>query len=240
MKMDWKSLKKFVVDTKLYNFVNYVEFPNNYYVWLSYQNESFYNTLDKGSVDCADFETNIKPKAILKNDIASDGQTYSKVTHVTAGRVLRALFVTIETCTKNHDDATNYIKIKLYDENGRLTEDGTQAVKTCVDFGPDFTYEIFGGGLTSMEAIEENFYISSIIAPEIPQQYGGMVYNVINKKVLTSTEVIFITGVGTSEVPYKQQMSAANVLRIEVRHNKGKHQKFEVQLQYYANQTIVK
>jgi hypothetical protein len=239
MKLDWRNLKSFVSSNSLYNFLNYVDMPDNYYIWVAYQNENFYTILDKGSVDCEDFEKNFKPKAILKQDMAPDGQRVTKITHILAGRLLKALFTVMTTSTKTHNDVTGYISIKLYDENGSETNVGANAVKTCIDFQPNFDYEIYGGGLSCLSDIVGDFYVSAIVAPAIPSEQGGTVYNVINKKILSPRESIFIAGVGTAEIKYNAQVPVANVMRIAISHGKGVQQSFQVELQYYSDRTIV-
>lgn len=232
MRVDWKNLKKFINDTKLQHFVNYFELENEVYVWLSYQNESFNCLLTKASVEYEDFETNFKPLAILKDDIAADGFTYIKSTHVLDGRFLNANFVVITTSKTEHNDQTEYISIKLLDENGQETT-SENTVKTCIDFEPPFDYEIYGGGIETLEVMDSEFYVSAIIAPTIPCSQGRTVYNIRNKLLLQPKENVFKAGIGPAELKYNAGLHT-NLVRIQLTHGKGIQKKFQLELQYYV------
>ena len=229
----WTILKKFINDNNLIAFLNYLETVDGYYAWLSYQNENFSVTLSKGSVDCEDFENNYKNNVIIKNDLAADGMQVVKITHVLHGRLLKDLFVQIKTSTKEYNDVTGLIFIKLLNEQGQETNVGSEAVKTCIDFKPNFDYELYGGGLQTLDDLDSNIYVSSLIVPDIPAQYGGSVYFVINKKILLPKENVFISGVGTTEILYDSQHPEKSVVRIEIGHPKGEEHQFQVELQYY-------
>lgn len=233
MRVDWKTLKAFVDNTKLYNFINYMDFTDNTYVWMSYQDENFNVLLDWSTVEYEDFTTNYKPKAILKRDIANDGLTAIKSTHVLSGRLLKAMFVEFKTASLENNDTTGYIRHVMYDGNGQITQLSSDAVKTAIDFCPNFVYELYGGGLQTIDPIVLNYYVSAIIAPNIPIPYGN-VYLVINKKIMSPKEDIFINGIGPSEVAYNSQMPEASVFRTIISHPQGDQHVFQSEIQYYA------
>jgi hypothetical protein len=230
MRTDWKTFKKFVNDTGTEMYINFINSPDSYYVWLTYQNENISVLLSKATTECEDFVNNYKSKAILKKDLAEDGQKYSKITHVISGRLLKALYCVIETSSTVNNDVTGNITVVLFDAQGKPTTDNNKAVKTCVDFLPNRIYEIFGGGLTSLESIHDEIYLSSLFAPDIPEY---KIYNVINKRIITPNESCFITGVGTAEIPYIESMPLINKMRIELTHEAGIKRKFQIELQYY-------
>jgi hypothetical protein len=234
MRIDWKAFKKFLDDTELYNFLNYMELADNFYVWMTYQGETFNVTLEKATVDCEDFVNNYKSKAILKSDIANDGQSVTKITHVLYGRFLKDVFVKIKTSTKENNDVTGLFTVRLFDELNHETDISANVVKTAIDFCPNFTYEIFGGGLESIDNLNSEFYVSAVIAPDIPSQQGGSLYYLINRYMLQPKQNVFVSGVGTAEVGYNSQMPIASKLRIAINHDKGIQQNFQVELQYYA------
>jgi len=230
MIVSWAAFKNFLDTTKLYNFLNYMEHPDSYYVWLSYQDEMFSLTLDKATVDCEDFVNNYKSKAIIKNDIANDGQTYSKVTHVLTGRYLRDEFVKIRTSTKQNNDETGHYTVRLYDVNDHETDVSANVVKTAIDFLPNFTYEIYGGGVETIDTLTSEVYISSVICPDIPQ---ACMYYIRNKMILQPKENVFVSGIGTAEIKYNPQMPLASKLRIFLKHAAGEQHNYQIELQYY-------
>ena len=231
MRIGWSALKKFINNTNLYNFLNYIELDNDYYIWLSYQNENFSCMLPKGTEETKDFVDNFKSKAIIKDDIASDGQTYSKVTHVKSGRFLNALFVVFSTSEKTSNDTTGYVSIKLFDGDNE-TEDASQANKTVLDFEPPFDYEIYGGGIQSLKDMVNDFYVSAIILPHVPSNFGGSVYNIRNKLLIQPREDVFRGGFGAVELLYDNNLHT-NCIRIIVNHDRGIKNKFQLELQYY-------
>ena len=233
MNIDWKTFKKFVDDTETKQYINFVNLIDSYYLWLTYENQNLSVMLSKQSTDCEDFIKNYKPYIILKKDLAGDGQRYAKITHVESGRLLKALYCMVSTSSKQHNDKTGYISIKLYDSNGKSTDDESLAVETAVDFFPKKAYEIYGGGVTNAGILEHDIYLSSIFAPDIPAEYGGSVQNVINKKILKPNESTFIYGVGTAEVSYNEKVPAANKMRIKFSHPAGIKCGFQIELQYY-------
>jgi hypothetical protein len=234
MQVGWKTLKKFIDDTGLIQFLCYIEFDNEFYTWLSYQDQSFSVLLAKDTADCEDFVNNYKPRAVLKSDISEDGVSLSRVTHVVTGRFMRALFVLITTSTEQHNDDTGFVTVKMFDEQGNVTHDGAQAVKTALDFAPNYTYELHGGGLQSFDQMASDFFVSGIIAPEIPAQMGGSVYVVRNYLLVQPKDDVFREGLGTGELVYDSQIPQKNVMRIEVKHQKGVQARFQVEIRYYA------
>jgi len=232
MRINWKSLKKFIDDTGLYHFINYLEFDNETFVWVSYQNQNFDCLLSKGSQDFADFETSYKNKAVLKDDMTSDGITINKVEYVLKGRFLSALYTVFNSSRKETNDATGFFSIKLFDELGFETQIGNDAVKTCLDFRPNYAYELFSGGLQMPVTTPHVFFISAIWAPEIPSEQGGHRYFVRNRRILQSGDYC-VEAVGPGSIPYDPSIPI-NVLRIELSHDKGIVQEFQNELKIYV------
>lgn len=233
MRIDWKNLKKFIDDTEIQHFLNYLELENETYVWIQYQGENFSCLLAKDSVDFEDFTNNYKSQAIVKNDIAADGFKFTKTTHVLNGRILTANFVLITTSTKNNNDKTGFVTIKLFDKDGNETNDGSLAVKTALDFEPNFDYEIYAGGLESIDVMTSDFYVSAIIAPTIPAEQGGCKYNIKNKLLLKPVESVFKKGIGPAELKYNAGLHT-NLVRLEIDHDQGVENKFQWELQFYS------
>jgi len=226
-------MKNFIDQTGLYHFLNWMELNDAYYIWLEYQGQSFNCLLPIGTQDLKDFIDNYKPKIVLKNDIALDGQRRTKITHVFLGRTLRVHYVLINTATLESNDTSGWTTVHLKDADGNTTEDGSQATKTCIDFEPSFDYEIYGGGLQTMEPMEDNFYGSAILLPDIPESLGGSVCSIRNKLLKQPKEDIFIAGFGTVELKYNEEQHT-NKVRIQIDHPAGDTHKFQIEIQYYA------
>jgi len=233
MRVDWKQLKGFIDETKLYNFINYFTLNDEVYVWMSYQNENFSCLLYNNTIEYEEFIDDYKDKAILKDDIEQDGIPIMRNTHVITGRIMHAIFAVIKTSTKNNNDKTGYITVKLFDSNGNETDLGSEAVKTAIDFETNFSYELSGGGIQCLSDLETNFYVSAVMAPDIPSEMGGSVYNVINKFLVLPKEDIFVAGIGPGYMTYTEG-SHTNKLRIEISHDKGIEKKFQTEVQYYS------
>ena len=232
MRIDWKNLKKFIDDTELYHYVNYLDLVDSRFVWLSYQIQNFECLLQIGSQDYAEFDTDYKPRTILKDNISNDGRTFSRITHVKDGRYLHVYYVVFSTSSKETNDTSGFFSVELFDDKGDPTDVGANAVKTCVDFEPNFTVEMYGGGLETLEDMTEIFYASAIINPDIEENIGGNFVKIRNKRLLRPKENVFKSGFGTVELPYTEG-SHTNVLRAEIIHVKGIEQPFQYEVQFY-------
>jgi len=235
MKVNWPTLRKFITDTNLYNFVNYFDIVTGLYVWISYQNENFSTILESGTVNWEDFNNNFKLKAILKNDINEDGISISKSRHVMYGRFFRAQFVLITTSTKVHNDETGYFVIKLIDENGNETNNENEAIKTCIDFSTPFTYELYGDGIEMIdEFVSGEIILSTVLNPDLDNLLVGKKPLIINKVIVKCQEPIFKSATIPGEIPEKIQDQQTNCLRTIIQHPKGAHLRCQIEIQYYA------
>jgi len=233
MRVDWKSLKDFLNNTELYGFTNYMELPNDFYVWIFYEGESFSVLLHKGSADCEDFVNNYKPRAILKNDLSEDGYKTSKTVFVGQARMMHCLFMQFVTSTAENNDTSGLIHMHTLDDQGHITTNPDDAVTTQMDFCASQTknYGLHGGGLETMEDIEGEYIGEAILAPDIPAQYGGNLYFVRNRVLSTPREKLMKIAINVGEIPVEP--AGFNVLRIHVKHPKGVQKKFQVEIQYY-------
>lgn len=234
MRIDWKSLKKFIDDTELYSFINYIEQDTSFYVWIFYQGETFSSLLDKGSVNCEDFVENYKPKAVLKNDLSESGIKKSMSVFVDAPMMLHAFYVSFSTSVAQTNDLSGFVTIKLRDEQGSITEDRNQAVSTEIDFcpGKDVCYGLNGGQVWALEPIQYNFTVDCIMAPEIPSIYGGQVYFVRNVLLNPYVDKMNVEAVGIGRVPCSPE--GVNVLRVKIKHVRGVETKFQLCIMYYV------
>jgi hypothetical protein len=233
MKIDWKSLKKFIDDTKLYKFVNYVELDTSYYVWIFYEGETFSSVLDKGTVECEVFVNQYKPLAVLKNDLTDDGIKFSRTMFVGRARMMHCLFTKITTSTTESNDSSGFVSVKIKNAQGQITQDSSLAVYTELDFCPHPTngYGLYGGSIETLEDISSEFIVDAILAPDIPSQYGGSLYYIRNRILNQPRESLTRHAINVGDIP--DGIPGSNVLRIRVKHEQGIQKKFQTEIQYY-------
>jgi len=233
MKIDWKSLKKFIDNTGLYKFLNYVELDTSYYVWVFYEGESFSAVLDKGTADCEVFLRDYKPLAILKNDLTDDGIKFSRATFVGKSRMMHCLFTCIRTSTTESNDDTGFISVALKNSQHQIVQDGSQAVYTELSFCPHPTngYGLYGGSIESLEDISSEVVANAILAPDIPSEFGGSLYFIRNRVLRIPREMLSRYAINVGEIP--DSVVGANVLRIQLKHQVGIQIRFQTEIQYY-------
>jgi hypothetical protein len=232
MKIDWKSLKKFIDDTGLVKLLNYVELDTNYYIWMYYEGESFSSILDKGTVDCQVFIDDYKPYTVLKNDLTDDGIKFSRTMFVGRSRMMHCLFTNITTSTTQTNDDTGFITVVLRDSNKQITQDGSQAVYTELIFCPHPTagYGLFGGSIETLEDIETEFVVCGILAPDFPVSVGQL-YFIRNKTLCIPREKLTRCAINVGDIP--GGVIGANVLKIQIKHDMGIQKRFQTEIQYY-------
>ena len=210
-----------------------METNTSYYVWLHYEGEIFSSLLDKNSVECEDFKRNYVPETLVKNDLASDGIRYSRAMFVGGARMLHALFVSYTTSIAETNDDTGFITIRLRDENRAITTNGDNAVYTEIDFcpGKGVAYGLYGGGLETMEDTYEDISGWSIIAPDIPQQYGGHIITINNRIFNKPREKFFRNAINVGDLP--GDPDGINILRMLLKHGQGVKVKVQAEIQYY-------
>jgi len=233
MKIDWKSLKKFIDETGLYKFLNYVELDTSYYVWVYYEGESFSSGIDKGTVDCEVFVRDYKTRAVLKNDLSEDGIKMSRTTFVGRERMMRCLFTTFTTSIAQTNDPSGFITIHLRDSMGNLIQDGSLAYYTEVDFCPGvgIPYGLYGGGIETTEDINSEVIGDAFVAPDIPAQYGGNIKVICNRVLKLPREEFLRKAINVGDI--LAIAPGANVFRIRLKHEMGMQKRFQTEVQYY-------
>jgi hypothetical protein len=232
MKIDWLSLKTFIVNANLYRYVNCIELPTNYYVWLFYEGESFSIVLEKGTVNCEDFIANFKSQLIVKNDISDDGIKIIRTSFVGRVRMLHCFFVEFYTSTRGTNDDTGFITIRLRDAENNIITDESLAVITELDFcpGENLAYSLYGGGIQTIDEIDSDMTIDAILAPNIPVNQEGAIYFVKNKVLLQPKDNFFRNAINVGEIPGVKDY---NVLRTLIKHDKGIQKRLQAEIQYY-------
>lgn len=233
MKIDWKSLKKFIDNTKLVKFLNYIELDTSYYVWIYYEGESFSSILDKGSVDCQVFVNDYKPYAVLKNDLTDDGIRFSRTMFVGRTRMMHCLFTCITTSQIQTNDTTGFINVVLKDAQQHVVQNPNQTVYTEINFCPHPTdgYGLYGGSIETLEDIDSDIVADAILAPDIPLSVGGQLYYIRNRLLNKPKENLTRHAINVGDVP--GGVVGANVLRIQLKHDIGLQKRFQIEIQYY-------
>ena len=235
MRVDWKSLKKFIDDTKLYKIVNYMELDTSYYVWVLYEGETFSSMLEKGTVDCDVFVKDYKPLAILKDDLAPDGVRFSRSMLVYIKRLYHCLFAKITTSTTETNDKSGFITARIRNSHGQIIQDSSQAVYTEVDFclGVGVDCSLFGG---SVEFFDEFDWmtLNAILAPDIPAEYGGSIFFLQNMVLYKKQNQIISRGSPNAGDVITNGVPGVNVLRFQFEHEMGMRKQLQVEFQYFV------
>jgi len=236
MRIDWKSLKKFIDDTKLYKIINYVELDTSYYVWILYEGETFSSSLDKGSVDCEDFVKNYKPLAILKNDLAPDGVKFTRSMLVYVKRLYHCLFTKFTTSSTISNDETGFITMRMRDSQKQITEDPSQAVYTEIDFclGVGVDCSLYGGSIEIIEDFDSEIVVNAIMAPDIPAEYGGSIYFIRNMIIYKKTnQVVSRISPNAGDIT-TYGIPGINVLRMQLKHDVGLQRQIQIEFRYFV------
>lgn len=232
MKIDWKSIKKFIDNTGLHSYINYIELETGFYIWIQYQGENFSTLILKNSIEYESFVKDYKSKAILKNDLSNDGLTYVRSVYVGKKRMLHCLFTCLTTSEIITNDTSGLITCRIRDINRQITNDSQEAMYTEIDFCPGaVTYGLHGGGVENLDPLDREITVNAILAPEIPENLGGSIYFVKNKILKTPHDSVLRQAVNVGEIEYV--CPGSNVVRIEIKHPVGIKRKIQTEIQYY-------
>lgn len=108
---------------------------------------------------------------------------------------------------KENGTPYGYSTLKLYDANGLEITDSvneSNAVKTVIEFEPDFTYEIIGGGVYQTLVPSSPVVAYAVFAPTIPEAYGGQVHflNEAHMEMMGIGKVIDVDGYVPKSINY--------------------------------------
>jgi hypothetical protein len=236
MRIDWKSLKKFIDDTKLNKIINYIELDTSYYVWILYEGETFSSMLEKGSVDCEVFINDYKPLAILKDDLAPDGVRFSRSMSVFIRRLYHCLFTKITTSTTETNDKSGFITSRIRNSQKQIIQDSSQATYTEVDFclGVGVDCSLYGGSVEFFDEVNSEIVLNVVCAPDIPTEYGGSIFYLQNFVVYKKQNQVVSRSSPNAGDIITNGVPGVNVLRFQFEHEMGMRKQVQVEFQYFV------
>jgi len=180
--LTWDELKNFYTEVGGGNrsYINYVEFSEHYYVWLTFRDQKLYIPhLGKNTTEGTDFETNFKSKCNIPE------APRTRITTNQLGRKLHSRFITFMTSSKDNYDNTDWrdnpygdLTYTMFDPEGNVTLNDSECKETWIDWMPDYDYEVAGGSLF------------------IPPELANRVISVDNISVTGSEALVSSTGHG--------------------------------------------
>ena len=247
MKVDWATLKSFVVNR--YLSIQYVLIGDIY--WLKafdgpfcVETTIYKKTNPDIGGDQEDFETNFLP---VSNATFTDGEgsLINKVKMAPKGWTYQLRNIGLKTSTltslENSDQTgadLGGVTIKFYDDqDAEITDQptlDTDCVKTIVDIEPAYTYEVIGGWLSIHEKITDSIAIHVVGAPDIPEYLGGsklMAAN-LNAKYIDPSERIRLDGRTPKRMPYDAVYHTSK-LRLILLHAAGVAKDFQISLEIF-------
>lgn len=128
-------------------------------------------------------------------------------------------------CVLRFWDASNTELIKGVEESAEdfQTRVSENCTKTCLDWHPTYEMEIVGGMLQILEAPTTDAYMWAIIAPDIPEEYGGSVPFLaggFNLKFFKSGSIEHYDGRSSKKITPDFVYNSSK-FRIVVKHNAG-------------------
>ncbi len=111
----------------------------------------------------------------------------------------------------------------------------TQCAKTVVYFEPKFAYEIFGATLNVCCPPEDRAYLWVLIAPHIPEEYGGSVPFMaggLNLKMFKDGTVVKYDAKTSKEIPY-DPVNHTGTIGLVVKHGLGVAISLQMQFEFY-------
>jgi len=103
---------------------------------------------------------------------------------------------------------------------------------TKVGARPPYNYYIDGGGYQLIGNMDGNSRIKFIMAPNIPEQYGGNVYLIQNKKIVRNDDS-FVLEVPPKFVKYYPENPYANEIQIYIEHDEHSRMQIEFYARFY-------
>jgi len=178
---------------------------------------------------------------IPHNSETADGRSVVRQTIVNTAVAFRPRSISFKTADPStlHNckpDGTDYddVTCKCYDANGdEITQAPyTGAVKTVIDFEPEYYYEMIGGGVdiptTITGGTTNQWYGSCIGVPDIPAESGGSI-DLINEVNLEADRdgILTLDGRGVLGLAYSETLHT-NKIRFIFKHPAGVSERLQL------------
>lgn len=130
---------------------------------------------------------------------------------------------------QNQNDL-NITSVTMYDEQGQVTSQEFQAVKTVVRWAPSFDYEIIGGKITQEEKPMTDVRFWILGAPA----FGGVAFSQggVNLKKIGEHNEVSVDGRAAKYMPYIEGLGV-NVFDFVFTHQKGYQHDIQIFLELY-------
>jgi hypothetical protein len=240
LNIDWNTLKNFF-DSNLGAFLNYVELPDCYYLWLCFRSQKiFIPYLEKNTTECTDFETNYKSKCNIKEAVEA------RIRTCRYGRKQHCRFITLITSSQGTFDNTNYldedygdVTYTMIDASRNVTTNNSEAKETWIDWMPAYSYEIRGGSVFIPETLvgDLNLWEIHVVgAPDIPRAYGGSLEFLANPRIKwnRNSQIVCNSELDPADVTYYPGIPA-NKIRFIFKHPVGAQVEFQIHLNLYLD-----
>jgi len=234
--LTWEQLKTFYDGANGCQ-MNYVEFSDYYYIWMSFRDQKMY-VPKLLKTDASVFEASYKTSCNIP-EAPRVRTTTNKL-----GRRLHARYVTFTTASGGAFDNTNYndddygdMIYIMKDINGDTTEVNDDAKETWLDWEPMYDYEISGGSVFIPEILtgDLNFWeIHVVAAPDIPEVMGGTIQLIANPRIRWCRGSTLDIDVATN--PAELEYSAVyhtNKIRFIIKHPVGEAVEMQLYLKLF-------
>lgn len=257
LKVDWSVFKGFVDERDLP--VQYLSEYNFYHLFAADDGFQLECKLGKiaGSEDVLDFETNYMPTAngkIQETDYDGAPLTRPKVTVSGWHYSPRAINWTTGQMNSMHNtkcsgEGWGDAGLKFFDSNGDELVQGqsesdadyqlrldSNCTRTVMWFLPlDAPYDIVGSMFSMKNAPTEDTYAFLTVAPDIPENLGGMVpffSGGLNLAHLADRQVIYLNGRGAKTV-YPDPVYHSNEMWLIIHHPAGQKTNCQIIYEFY-------
>jgi hypothetical protein len=235
----WQEYKDFYAINSKGSYINYIDYPNYYYLWLCFREQKlFVPYLPKGTSDSLDFETNFKAQCNLAqaNEVRLRTCRY--------GRKQHCRFVSVVTASQDNFDNTDYLDVDygdvtytMVDASRNVTIVDSEAKETWIDWMPNYSYEVRGGSVyipTELSGDLNAWEIHVVGAPDIPKEYGGCLNFLANPKIKWNrgAKVECNSELDPAEATYMPGIPA-NKIRFIFKHPVGAQVEFQIHLNLY-------
>lgn len=255
MRLDWTPFKGAINAGGL--LFRYFELDDCYLIFAVDEPFTFECTLPKdGGADQIDFDGNYKAKAspsvsqfdtdgaqIVRNKAAKKGWTFCSMPIEIATSRLQSgnTDATDDMYAKDYlGNARTFITHKIYDNSdveitapGLLGANYNTAVKSVIDFEPPYDYEVIGGDIRTLSAINADIRLWLIAVPDIAAPTGSKeMGGGINLRYLSPGNVWEVDGRVTKFATYNASFHT-NKIRLLLKYAAGTHENLQVIIQLY-------
>lgn len=248
--LSWPEFRSLIDDNGL-NFQR-IDYNNNYTVISSDGGATYVCIVPKSSPASTDqteletrfaalvttrfSQTDTDGASIVRNKAAKKGWTFCSLpVEFQTSRLSDSLYSKDASGTDR-----SFITLKAYDGNGdEVTTPGTlnanyaNIVKTVIDFEPPYDYEVIGGDLRTLTAINSDIRLWLIAAPDVAAPAGSKeMGGGINLRYLAPGNVWSVDGRVTKYATYNATYHTSKI-RLIFKYDAGVNENIQIIIQFY-------